>query len=71
MFRNGKGKYAWVPMIPGVFYAFVTCTFIMNQKIGFGLPWTAAYIIGAVFSAAYLVVVLVFGKKTAKQELPV
>ncbi len=71
MFRNGKGKYAWIPMIPGVFYAFVTCTFIMNQKIGFGLPWTAAYIIGAVFSAAYLVIVLVFGKKTAKQELTV
>ena len=69
MFRNGKGKYAWIPMIPGVFYAFVTCSFIMNAKIGFNIPWTGAYIIGAVFTAAYLGVVLWYGKKTANQEL--
>ena len=70
MFRNGKGKFSWVPMIPGVFYAFVTCAFLMqSNKIGFGLSWTAAYIIGAVFAAAYLVVVLMYGKKTEGQEL--
>ena len=69
MYRNGKGKYVWVPMIPGVFYAFVTCTFIMNAKIGFNVPWTGAYIIGAVFTVAYLIVVLRYGKKTANQEL--
>ena len=69
MFRNGKAKYAWVPMIPGVFYAFVTCSFIMNAKIGFNVPWTGAYIIGAVFTLAYLIVVLWYGKKTANQEL--
>ena len=69
MFRNGKGRYAWIPMIPGVFYAFVTCAFIMNAKIGFNIPWTGAYIIGAVFTAAYLGAVLWYGKKTANQEL--
>jgi len=50
-------------MIPAVFYAFVTITYIMNAKIGFNLPWGAAYAVGAVAAIVYLVVVLWYGKK--------
>lgn len=62
---QGKGKWAWMPMIPGVWYAFVTFTYIMNAKIGFNIPWTIAYIMGGVFAAAYLAVVIVWGNKRA------
>ena len=65
MFENGKGKFAWIPMIPGGFYAFVTVTYITNAKIGFGLPWGAAYTIGAVACVAYVIAVVLYGKKRA------
>ena len=65
MFENGKGKYAWIPMIPGGFYTFVTVTYIANAKIGFNLPWGAAYVIGGVACVAYVVAVIAYGKKRA------
>ena len=65
MFENGKSKWVWMPLIPGAFYAFVTITYIMNASIGFNLPWTAAYIIGTVCAAAYLVGIIMYGKKRA------
>ncbi len=67
MFENGKSKWAWMPLIPGAFYAFVTITYIMNATIGFNLPWTAAYIVGAVCAAAYLVGIIIYGKKRAEK----
>ena len=69
MFENGKGKWSWMPMIPGVFYAFVTCTFIANAKIGFNIPWTAAYIIGVGFAVAYGAIVVWYGKKRSTATL--
>lgn len=71
MFENGKSKWVWMPLIPGVFYAFVTVTFIMNATIGFNLPWTAAYIIGTVAAVVYLAVTLWYGKKRATRILAV
>ena len=65
MFKNDKAKYCWIPMIPAAFYAFVTCTFIMQAKIGFNLPWPAAYTVGLIFTIVYLVLVVVNGKKQA------
>ena len=65
MFENGKGKFAWIPMIPGGFYAFVTVTYIVNAKIGFGLPWGASYVIGGIACVAYIVAVVLYGKKRA------
>ena len=60
-----KTKFVWMPLIPAAFYAFVTCSFIMNAKIGFNLPWPAAYGVGAAFTIAYIVVILFNGKKKA------
>ena len=65
MFLNKKAKYAWIPMIPGTFYAFITVTYIVNAKIGFGQPWGVAYAAGFIAAAAYLTAVLWYGKKRA------
>lgn len=66
MFENGKAKFAWMPLIPGGWYAFVTVTYIANAKIGFNIPWTGAYIIGIVAAAAYVGVVLWYAQKRSK-----
>ena len=65
MFLNKKAKYAWIPMIPGTFYAFITVTYIVNAKIGFGQPWGVAYAAGFIAAAAYLAAVLWYAKKRA------
>ena len=63
MFENGKGKFAWMPLIPGAFYAFICSTYIANAHIGFNIPWTASYIIGVVFAIAYVVALCLYGRK--------
>lgn len=63
MFKNKKAGFVWMPLIPAAFYAFVTCSFIMNARIGFNLPWTGAYAVAAIFTAAYLILICVTGKR--------
>lgn len=63
MFMNGKAKYAWMPLIPGGWYAFITVTYIANAKIGFNIPWVGAYIIGIIAAVAYVGIVLWYAKK--------
>ena len=65
MFETGRGKYAWMPLIPGTWYTFVTVTYIMNAQIGFHIPWTPAYIIGVCAAVAYVGIVVWYGKKRA------
>ena len=67
MYKNGKAKFVWIPLIPAAFYAFATCTFIVNAKIGLKLDWPIAYAIGAIFTVVYLVVCVLNGKKKAKE----
>ena len=69
MFENGKAKWAWMPMIPGGFYAFICVTYIANAKIGFNIPWTIAYIIGVVCAVAYVIACCMYGKKRAAKKL--
>ena len=69
MFENGKGKYAWIPLTPGAFYCFICATYIANAKIGFNIPWTIAYIIGAAAAAAYVLVILWYGKRRSANRL--
>lgn len=69
LIEHDKAKFVWMPMIPGFFYAFVTFTYICNAKIGFNIPWTGAYIAGAVFAVAYTIVVINYGKKRAANIL--
>ena len=65
MFENGKAKFVWVPLIPGAFYTFICSTYIANATIGFNLPWTIAYPIGAVCVVAYVGIICWYGKKRA------
>ena len=69
MYENGKGKFVWIPLIPGAFYAFITVTYIANAKIGFNIPWTAAYVIGVVAAVVYVVAICAYGKKRASNLL--
>ena len=68
MFETGRGKFAWIPLIPGCWYTFITVTYIVNAKIGFNVPWTAAYIVGAVAAVAYVVILLWYGKKRSEMK---
>ena len=65
MFENGKGKFAWMPLIPAAFYAFICSTYIANAHIGFNIPWNIAYVIGVVAAVAYVIVICVYGKNRA------
>ena len=71
MFKSGKSKFVWVPLIPAAFYAFATCSFIVHnpkQLPGASvMSWTAAYIIAAVFTICYLALCVVNGRKKAAQ----
>ena len=69
MFENGKAKWAWMPMIPGGWYAFICVTYIANAHIGFNIPWTIAYIIGVACGVAYVVACCLYGKKRAAKKL--
>ena len=48
------GKNYMVSLIPGVFYFFVTLSFIFNAQIGLRLPWSIAYILAAICSVGYV-----------------
>ena len=48
--QHDKKKYVWIPLIPLMFYSFVTCSYIFSAKIGFHLPITIAYVIGGIFT---------------------
>ena len=52
-----------IALIPGAFYAFIIATYIVNAKIGFGLPLTASYVIGILFAAVYCGLVLLTARK--------
>lgn len=60
---NGKGRYIWMPLIPGVFYCIVCGSYILNAKIGFNLPWNTAYIGSVVLAAVYVAAVLIRSKR--------
>ncbi len=60
---NGKGKSAWMALIPGMFYTVVCGSYILNAKIGFHLPWNAAYVGGIILAFLYAGAVLLRGRK--------
>ena len=59
-----KGIYL-IALIPGSFYMFIISSFILSQKIGFGLPMTVAYIIAGILTALYFAGLIMAGKKYA------
>jgi len=62
MMRQGKARYLWIPLLPLVFYAFVTSLYIFSAKIGFSLPFPVSAGLAAVFSAAVSVASILKGR---------
>ncbi len=50
LIRHGKAKYAWMPMIVLIFYAFITFTYILSAKIGLRLPYIPSIVLGALIA---------------------
>ncbi len=67
MYENKKQKYVWIAFVPAVFYTFVTASYILNAQIGFRQSWTVSYIGGAIVAAAYLGVMVWYGRKRASR----
>ena len=61
--RHDRGKYIWIPMIPLVFYSFITCSYLMGAKIGLNLPYGVSLVIGAVFAAGVSAAAVYTGRK--------
>ncbi|MBE6991907.1 MAG: carbon starvation protein A [Ruminococcaceae bacterium] len=58
-----------ISLLPGTFYLFIVSSFILSQSIGFGLPLTLSYIIGAAASALYFFGITYIGKKYATKNI--
>ena len=57
-------KKPWImTLVPGCFYMFVCSSYLLNAKIGFGLDWTAAYVVAGVLTVAYAALVVRAGVK--------
>lgn len=51
-------------LIPGMFYMYIVCTYILNAKIGFQLSWPASYALAAVLTLIYAAAIVRYGKKS-------
>jgi len=68
MAKKGAKKGVFlVALLPGSFYMFIISSFILSQKIGFGLSMTVSYLIAGIVTALYFVGVIVLGKKYASK----
>ncbi len=53
-----RSKNYIISLIPGMFYAFIISTFIINAKIGLNVPINIAYVCGAIFTLVWAVLTL-------------
>ena len=66
-FIQNKKPYI-LAIIPGMFYAFIITSFILNAQIGFNLSWTISYIIAGILTTAYGYFIIHTGKKSLKLQ---
>jgi carbon starvation protein CstA len=57
LFGRGYKIAPFMALLPGVWYAFITCTFICNQQIGFNLPMDISYGVGVAFALIYAILI--------------
>lgn len=55
LYKNGKNYL--ITLLPGLFYIFITSSFILNAKIGFNLPYGVSEILGIIVAALSLYLV--------------
>ncbi|MBR4344613.1 MAG: carbon starvation protein A [Lachnospiraceae bacterium] len=63
LMQHDKKKYLWIPLIPLVFYSFVTCSYLMGASIGFSLSYEVSMIIGLTFAALVAALAIYRGNK--------
>lgn len=63
-----QGKNYIVSLIPGMFYTYVICCYILNAKIGFNLPLNLSHIAAIALAAVYAVFVVRTGKRSISNE---
>jgi len=64
-----QGKFHWICTAPAAFMTAVTITYLFFDKIGFGLSYTLANLIGIGVAISCVIILLVFGK-TANTDKP-
>lgn len=70
--RAKKEAPAWaflISLLPGTLYMFIISSFILSQKIGFGLPLPLSYGVAAILSTCYLVGIPYVGKRYAAEHV--
>ena len=66
--KGAKKGIFLVALLPGSFYMFIISSFILSQKIGFGLSMTVSYLIAGIVTALYFVGLIVLGKRYASKH---
>jgi carbon starvation protein CstA len=67
---KGKKSAAFMSLIPGMWYAFITFSFICNAPIGLGLGYELSMVLGAVFAAAYAFLTFYQGMRLYASKTP-
>ena len=63
-----KNKMPYImALIPGMFYMFIVCSYILNAHIGFNLPWSVSYILAGILTISYGLVLVFYGKKLSRE----
>ena len=63
--KNGRKRFLWLPLIPFMFYAFITCSYILGAKIGFSLPHGVSLVIGTVFAVLVAAAAIICGNRSS------
>ena len=66
LYKHGKNYF--ITLIPGLFYIFITSSFILNAKIGFGLGYKISEILGIVVTLICLWALYNFRMKVSEEE---
>ncbi|MCR5685975.1 MAG: carbon starvation protein A [Lachnospiraceae bacterium] len=61
LMQHDRKKFLWIPLLPLVFYAFITCSYLCSARIGLKLPYGISLAIGAVFAAAVAAAAIIRG----------
>ena len=70
LMRKGYKFSYLVSLLPGMWYAFVTLTYIFSAKIGFNVPMTISYIIGFAVALVYGGLVCWYGMRQKGRKVP-
>jgi carbon starvation protein CstA len=68
----GKGYQAaaFMSLLPGMWYSFITFTFICNATIGLNIPLNISYVLGVIFALVYGALVYVKGNRIRAARTP-